>query len=684
MKRFGYLLLCVAPILAQQHFLSVDDIARLELPSDPQLSPDGKWIAYTVSTTDKDADKHPSNIWMVSWDGKQDVQLTYSPESESMPRWSPDGKFLAFLSSRTGPAKGTQVWVFDRRGGEAHQLTAVKEQQHIQAYSWSPDSRRLLLVLRESDEPTPEAGKPEAGKPEAGKKEAPPEKPKPLVIDRYHFKQDEDGYIDGFHYAQIYLLDLTSKKLERLTNFTKSDENEPVWSPDGEKIAFVSNQEEDPDRSEHSDIWVVHAQPNATPRRLTTYKGTNGGRPAWSPDSKSIAYLQGTDPAYSAYNMNRLAVVPADGSASAKIISQKLDRGVNDPAFTPDGRGVVAIVEDDRVKYPARFSVADGTFERLLGSQIVVEAQTTAAEKTALLATTDHDANEIFAFDHGQLRKLTTHNDALFALLKLGEVKDFSSKSVDGTEVHGVLTLPPDFDKSLKYPALLRIHGGPNGQDEHGFSAEHQFLAAQGYVVISVNYRGSAGRGQKYAESIFADWGHHEVEDLLGAVDAVVAMGFVDPNRLGIGGWSYGGILTDYTIASDTRFQAAISGAGSANQISMYGSDEYVVQYDHELGPPWKNPEAWVKISYPFFQADRIHTPTLFLGGDQDFNVPIIGGEQMYQALRTLQIPTELIIYPGQHHGISRPSFQRDRLERYVAWYDKYLKTKPAAAAGLQ
>jgi dipeptidyl aminopeptidase/acylaminoacyl peptidase len=199
--------------------------------------------------------------------------------------------------------------------------------------------------------------------------------------------------------------------------------------------------------------------------------------------------------------------------------------------------------------------------------------------------------------------------------------------------------------------------------------------------VISINYRGSAGRGEKYGQSIFADWGDKEVADLLAGVDHVVRTGLADPDRLGIGGWSYGGILTDYTIASDSRFKAAISGAGSANQISMYGVDEYVFQYDNEIGPPWKNPQGWMKVSYPFFHADRIHTPTLFMGGDKDFNVPLIGGEQMYQALQTLGVPTELIIYPGEFHEFTRPSFLRDRLQRYLAWYDKYLKASGPAAS---
>jgi dipeptidyl aminopeptidase/acylaminoacyl peptidase len=241
------------------------------------------------------------------------------------------------------------------------------------------------------------------------------------------------------------------------------------------------------------------------------------------------------------------------------------------------------------------------------------------------------------------------------------------------------LTLPPDAESGKKYPMLLRIHGGPNSQDAHSFSTERQLFAARGYAVLNVNYRGSGGRGKTYSQAIFADWGNHEVADLLACVDEAVKEGFADPDRLGVGGWSYGGILTDYTIASSTRFKAAISGAGMGNPISFYGVDQYIHQYDNELQPPWKSPETYIKLGYPLYHADRIHTPTLFMGGDKDFNVPLVGGEQMYQALRSLSVPTELIIYPGQFHGFTRPSFIRDRYDRYFNWYDKWVlgKTPP-------
>jgi dipeptidyl aminopeptidase/acylaminoacyl peptidase len=235
-------------------------------------------------------------------------------------------------------------------------------------------------------------------------------------------------------------------------------------------------------------------------------------------------------------------------------------------------------------------------------------------------------------------------------------------------------------------PLLLRIHGGPNGQDGHSFSVERQWFAAHGYAVLAVNYRGSAGRGAKFSKAIFADWGHHEVDDLQAGVDHVVKMGVADPERLGVGGWSYGGILTDYLIASDTRFKAATSGAGTAFTVAFYGTDQYILQYDNEIGPPW-DPKAWEtyqKISYPFLHADRIKTPTLFLGGERDFNVPVQGGQQMYQALRSLGIDTQLVIYPNEFHGITRPSYVRDRYERYLAWYDKHLKKGAQTTTAVQ
>ena len=240
-----------------------------------------------------------------------------------------------------------------------------------------------------------------------------------------------------------------------------------------------------------------------------------------------------------------------------------------------------------------------------------------------MLASTATTVPEVHALENGKLRKLTAQNDDWLEGVLLGTTEDFTSVSKDGTEVHGLIVKPPTYQPGRKYPTLLRIHGGPNGQDEHSFSFERELFAANGYVVVAVNYRGSNGRGSEFQKAIFADWGNKEVVDLLGAMDHVQKIGLADPDRLGIGGWSYGGILTNYTIATDGRFKAAISGAGSSNQISMYGTDQYITQYETELGPPWKNQDLWIKVSYPFFHADRIKTPTLFMCGEKDFNVPL-------------------------------------------------------------
>jgi dipeptidyl aminopeptidase/acylaminoacyl peptidase len=290
----------------------------------------------------------------------------------------------------------------------------------------------------------------------------------------------------------------------------------------------------------------------------------------------------------------------------------------------------------------------------------------------------DVTPNEIYALENGKARRLTHESDAFMAGINLGHVDNFQFTSRDGTTIHGLVTFPPGYVAGRRYPTALWIHGGPNGEDEHtadyqSYQFRRQYLAAAGYVVIGINYRGSSGRGAAFAQAIYADWGHREVEDLLAGMDAAVAAGFADPQRLVIGGWSYGGILTDYTIASDARFRAAASGAGSGNQLLMYGVDQYVLQYENELGLPWKNTDRWLQVSYPFFHADRIQTPTLFMGGDRDFNVPVAGGEQMFQALQALGIATELVIYPDQFHDISRPSFVKDRLERVNAWFNRFL-----------
>ncbi len=657
----------LAPLIAlgaEQRFMTVDDIGNMAGVRSPQISPDGEWIAYTVTRVDRAKDSNITQVWMVSWDGSKQMQLTQGAKSSSSPLWSPDGRHITFVRSGAGEKEDEetdQVWLMDRRGGEARQLTALTAK--LSEYAWSPDSRRLALVLRE-EEPKP------GDADQKGEK-----RPTPLVIDRYQFKSDEEGYHYRTEQPRIFLYDIDAQALTALTGEKKFEESSPTWSPDGKRIAFVSNRDEDWDRTEYGDIWVAEAWTGAPARKLTEFPGSNEGPLAWSPDGRFIAYLQGSEPRYWLYNQYQLAVVPSAGGA-VSFPAPTLDRDASSPRFTVDGRSIEFVVTDDRRQHIARVPANGGAARRLPSGDRVVSdptATTRAPARTALLSTASDSPPEIYALEAGKLRQLTHHNSDWAAALRLGLVRTIEFKGQDGVDVNGVITQPAGWQAGRKYPTILWIHGGPYGQDGFFFDTEAQLFAAQGYLVVQVNYRGSAGRGADFGRGIFANWGSKDLSDLLAGVDHVIGMGLADPARLGVGGWSQGGILTDFVIANDTRFKAAISGAGVGNELAVYGHDQYVYMYDLEFGPPWEQPERWIKLSQPFFQADRIRTPTLFLGGTADFNVPLVGGEQMYQALRSLQIPTQLIIYPGEHHSISRPSFVRDLYSRYLAWYAKYL-----------
>ncbi len=646
--------------------LAADDVFRILEVADPQLSPEGEWIAYTVTSMDREADELRTAIWMVDWKGTESRRLTYGSDSDSSPRWSPDGRYLAFLSARPADAK-TQVWVLDRRGGEARPLTNVKGK--IGSFEWSPDGKRLALVMKDGDE-TPDADR-------DGKAKT----PKPIVIDRYLFKADYEGYLTGPARDRLYLFEVETGKLEALTGDKTFDEGNPAWSPDGSKIAFVSNHAKDPDRVQTQEIFISEARAGAAARKLITIARPDSQRLVWSPDGATLAFVQGFESQFNFYNQDRLAVVPAAGG-EPRILTDKLDRRISQAEFTADGSALTFLVEDDRRAYLGRIAVRGGDVERLSGSDAVPSVIVSRGGRTVVAAATDSSATEIYALENGKFRRLTKHNDALLAEIQLGAVEDTSFRSKDGTEIHGLMVKPPAYEPGKRYPTILWIHGGPCMQDDHALlfdtyplQLERQLFAANGYVVLAVNYRGSSGRGAAFARSIVADWGNREVADLQAAVDDAVSRGIADPGRLGVGGWSYGGISTDYLIASDTRFKAAISGAGSASPFLLYGVDQYILQYSNELGPPWLKTDLYVKLSYPFLHADRIKTPTLFMGGEKDLNVPIVGGEQMYQALRALGVPTELVIYPGQYHILSKPSYIRERLGRFLAWFGKYLKT---------
>jgi dipeptidyl aminopeptidase/acylaminoacyl peptidase len=641
--------------------LKVDDIFALKSIGGPQISPDGGWVAYTVRWLDPKEDSSDTDIYMVPFAGGAPLRLTSSPKAESHPRFSPDGHYLAFLSGREG--KQSQVWLLDRRGGEAVKLTDLKAS--VSDFAWSPDGKRLALVVGDVD--PDDADDDDKADSEKEKK---PKTPKPIVINRLQFLRDGDGFLRDLR-QHLYVFDVAAKTSVQVTS-GPYDDGEPAWSPDGRWIAFTSNRTADPDANDNSDIFVVEAKAGQKPRAVTTAPVTDR-EPVFSPDGKSIAYLAGGDPKDIWYASNYVAVVPVAGGEPRALTAQ-LDRNVENPRFSPDGRSIYFVLEEGGNEHLARVPAAGGAVERTVdGERSIGTFEIGRDGRVVVLESTPNRPYEIAAVEGGALRRLTTANDEFLSKIRLGEVKRFQATSADGTKIDTFLTLPPDARPGQKLPTILRIHGGPTAQFNTAFQTEWQVLAAHGYAVVACNPRGSTGYGGAFSRAIWADWGNKDYQDVMAAVDGAIAMGVADPDRLGVGGWSYGGILTDHVITKTDRFKAATSGASEVNYLANYGTDHYQKEWEAELGLPWKNPEGWMRIS-PFFQIEKVTTPTLILGGADDVNVPLLNAEQLYQALRRLGRETELVIYPGQNHGISKPSYQKDRYERYLAWYGKYLK----------
>ncbi len=633
--------------------LTPADVYLLKRIDEAAASPDGKWVAYTVSQADSVKDKTKSNIWMVSWDGTQNVQLTYSEDEESSPKWSPDGKYISFISARNGE-KISQLWLMDTRGGEAKKVTALKAD--LDEYTWSPDAKKIAMSIKDEDFSDTSKSKTRA----------------PFVMDRYRFKHDITGYAEG-RYTHLYVFDIGSKKLDTLTKGSY-DEASPAWSPDSKQLAFVSNRTDQRDQNENTDIYVMDATSGASIKQLTNWPGSDNN-PQWSPDGEWIAYAtSSSNLTFTMYGQSTVSVIPGRGGA-VRSLAATLDRPVSDIQWSKDGRYLTCLVEDDRKQYIAKIDIAANKAETIAGGEKSFMNIDRALGSDALVAIMSEPQlpSEIYAVENNSVRRLTHVQDSFTNIIQLATVEGFASVSKDGAKVSGILYRPANTSPSQRLPLILYIHGGPVGQDDYEFDMTRQMIAAGGYAVAGVNYRGSSGRGVDFTKAIYADWGNKEVIDILGAADYLVKKGIADAKHMGIGGWSYGGILTNYTIATDTRFKAAASGAGSSLQLSMYGVDQYVTQYETELGAPWKNPKKWIDLSYPFFKADKIKTPTMFMAGEKDFNVPAAGSEQMYQALRSLGIPAQLIIYPGQFHGITKPSYQADRYERYLKWFGKYL-----------
>ncbi len=639
--------------------LQVDDYFALQSVGSPHISPDGGWVAYTIGTKDLENDRSESRLWIVSTSGGEPRPMTAKGTSVGSPGWSPDGTYLTFTANSGD--QGSQLFGLDLQGGgERVQITNIEG--GIGGYKWSPDGKRLLLTISDKIEEKPDG---------------------PWVIDQLKFKQDYVGYLNRQR-THLYVHDLEAKTTIQITN-GDYDDYSATWSPDGSKIAFVSNRTAEPDASSNTDIWLVDPgtpYDQQEPVRVTTNPGTDGS-PIWHPDGERIGYLMTytdrTDiPA--SYLQTKVAIIRIGEDEPVLLTTEALDRKAWDPTFSPDGSQIYVQLEDDGQVQLAAVSVADGELSRLITGHVQVGATAVAPDGSVVVAISKPRLPEdLFVLDANppagseQPRRLTEVNGELLNSIWLSDVEELRFPTLDGTEIQTFVYKPQGFNPKRRYPAILWLHGGQESQYDYGFNFRVQLFVANGYVVVMPNVRGSGGRGLDFALALNKAYGTKDVEDVIVATDYVIEQGYVDPDRLGVGGWSSGGTLTNFVIAKTDRFAGAISGASVGWYTSTYGHDPYYLWWHTELGPPWKNRDLWDSIS-PFMYVENITTPTLFIGGEKDWNQPIIHSEQMYQAMKHLGRETLLVVYPDAHHGIRRHSYQKDLLERFLGWFDKYVK----------
>jgi dipeptidyl aminopeptidase/acylaminoacyl peptidase len=632
----------------------INQYLALKNLSEISVSPDGLYIAATTSKYDIKKDTSGDVVWMLPTGGGAPVRMTSSASSASSPKWSPDGRYLAVLSDRKDET--SQVWLLDRRGGDARQFTEFK--QGVDSFDWAPDSRNMLLVV---EDPSPA---------DLDEEELP--NPRPYVIDRLQFKQDYVGYLDR-HRTHVHVINVASRETRQVT-FGDFDDSQPAWAPDASRIVFVSNRTESPDRNRNTDLWIVDTgNEKDEPRRLTSNE-TADASPSWSLDGKSIVYTSTHPDTLPIYAIPQLTVVDVE-SGEATVIESLAEIQVFTPRFSPDGNSILAVTEIRGEQTLARIDVASGAVQSLVdGSDVVTEFDVSTDGKVYVLVSRPQLPDEIFALSDIGLTQLSFANRKTLADVELATVEKHPYKSKDGTALETFVVFPSGYKKNKAHPGILFIHGGPQGQWDYRFDYEAQLLAAQGYVVVMPNPRGSTGYGQEFAAAIYQDWGGIDYEDVIAAVDFAVARGWVDEDRLGVYGWSYGGMMTNHVITKTNRFKAAITGASATLYMANYGHDQYQRWWEEELGLPWleENREKWDRIS-PFFKLENVKTPTLIVGGEHDWNVPILNSEQLFIALKRQGVPATLVVYPDEGHSLSVPSYEKDLYERYFAWFKKYV-----------
>lgn len=622
--------------------------------SEITVSPDGAYLAYAISHYDLEMDGSRSAVWMQPTAGGEPVLMTTAESNAWSPQWSPDNRYLAVLSDRK--ESRTQVWLLDRRGGDALQLTDLR--QGVRSYEWSPDGTRMLLVVQD---PSP-ADLDEETRPN----------PRPYVIDRIQFKQDYVGYLDDRR-THVYVIDLADRSVRQVT-FGDYDDSQATWSPDGQHIVFVSNRTDQPDLNRNTDLWRVDAtREQASPDRLTSAPYADAS-PVFSPDGRHIAYTSSVSAGLPVYAIPQLAILDV-ATGTTRLVESLAEIQTLAIRYSADGKSILALTEYRGEQPLVRIDVASGAMERIVaGQDVVTEFDTARDGQLFAVVSRPRAPAEVFRLAVDGLQPFTAVNRELLAGTRTGAVEKHAYTVQDGTVLDTFVVFPPGYQKGRRYPAVLHIHGGPWAQWDWRFNFESQLFAAQGYVVVMPNPRGSWGYGQAFTEALVGDWGGIDFGDVMAAMDYAIGQGWVDGDRMATYGWSYGGFLTNMIITKTNRFKAAISGAGEALVAANYGHDEWQLLWEEEFGLPWleENRRRWDRIS-PFYSLHKVTTPTLIVCGEDDWNMPVLNSEQLYQVLRRRGVPTQLVVYPGEHHSLSIPSYERDLYERYLAWLAKHV-----------
>ena len=658
--------------------ITADDLYHFKLVSEPQFAPDGRTIAFVVTTIEREANDYRSSLYLAAADGSGTRRLTHADAKDGAPRWSPDGAHLAFLSNR-GAQQQAQIWLIRPDGGEAWQASRLPES--VAAFAWSPDGTNFVAVSKAVE------GQQEDGADKTDDKQQSDVR----HITKIRYRADGEGFLDGKP-KHLWLIPAFGGTARQLTN-ADTDDTEPAWSLNGHDIAFVTNRSDDRERNNVSEIWSISAAGSAA-RCLLGGDTASFGAPSWSPDGAQLAAVGNWDAASGGAKDHHLWLVPAAGGA-ARCVTEGYGRSIGDvamsdifagsdapPRWTPDGTRILALVSDAGSTHIQAIDVASGEVTPVTAGRRRVSALSVSGDGThvAYVAASATNPGDLYVatIDGRDERRLTSVNADFLDSVTLAEPEEFRVASLsDGAEVHGWVLKPPGFDPARTYPMILQIHGGPHAMYAEAFMHEFQLMAARGYVVVYANPRGSSGYGEAFTTATHTAWGEKDMPDVMAAADWAAGQGYIDENRLGVTGGSYGGYMTLWVIGHTGRFRAAVTQRCVSNLHSFYGTSDIGWTFgEYEFGgTAWDRREHFMKHS-PISYVANMTTPLLIVHSEEDYRCPIEQAEQVFVSLKRLGREVEFVRFPGENHNLSRagkPKHRVERLEHIIGWFDRHL-----------